>query len=106
MKIKTHKELAAFMAGVEVGRVFKMMEAGATKDFVWFESFNNQDQISVHFQDGSVYYESFPEGEENPLDEYKHHALIGIHTESKARAKELWTRHKAKKAEQQTKGAK
>lgn len=106
MKIKGQRELAAFMAGVEVGRIFKMVEGGFTESFVWFENFDESTQIAVWFESGAVYFESPAQDSVELYDDIRHDALQGIMLRAKQSAKTATRNHNAKKAEATEKGNK
>ena len=106
MKIKTHRELAAFMAGIEAGRLFKLMDGGRTDQFVWFENFEDMTHVAVYFCDGSVYFENHSSDPIEPEDDIRHHALQGMLSNALIRAKESFKHYEATKADAKEKGNK
>ena len=106
MKLKTERELTAFMLGIEAGRIFKMHHSGTNACCTFFENFDDDGVIAVYLSDGRIYYDS-PEAESvDGQEDYRHEALMGMHIRAKRDAKRAFEFYKAKQAEKATEGQK
>jgi len=75
MDIKTQRELAFFMAGIECGRMFNLMHSSTTKMGVHYETVEDDTGISISLMDGFISYEGDQEKWPNDI---RHAAVRGI----------------------------
>lgn len=106
MKLKTERELTAFMLGIEAGRIFKMHHGGSNPHCTFFQNFDDESVIAVYLSDGSVYFDASEAESVDGQEDYRHEALVGMHTRAKQSAKEAFEIYKAKQAEKATEGQK
>ncbi len=106
MKLKTERELTAFMLGIEAGRIFKMHHSGTNSCSTFFHNFDDDSVIAVYLSDGRIYFDS-PEAESGEgQEDYRHEALMGMHIRAKRDARRAFEFYKAKQAEKATEGQK
>lgn len=75
MDIKTQRELAFFMAGIECGRMFKLVHMSTSKVGLWFENQHDETALNVNLMCGFIGYEG--DNDEWPND-CRHAAVRGI----------------------------
>lgn len=84
MDIKTQRELAFFMAGIECGRMFKLIHMSTSKIGVWFENQHDETGLVINLISGFIGYEGCDDEWPNDL---RHPALRGILADAQRDAK-------------------
>ena len=84
MDIKTERELAFFMAGIECGRMFKLIHMSTSKLGVWFENQHDETGLVINLRCGFIGYEGCDDDWPNDL---RHSALRGILADAQIDAK-------------------
>ena len=78
MNIKTTRELAFFMAGIQAGRTLKVMYMGGSAKHLAFADLNESLQIVIHLRDGSIDVETCTDGDPAWFDDCRADALVGM----------------------------
>lgn len=102
MNIKTTRELAFFLAGIDAGRIFKVHDGCRTPTEIYLEKYGSDDQIIISLHDGSIHFETVLDDDDQWPDDLRAKALAGMLSEalqSANRAYKWHAEHKTKRAD-------
>lgn len=105
MNIKTTRELAFFLAGIDAGRIFKVYDGCNTSDHIYLEDYDSENRIVVCLRFGGIYFEDHDLEGDAYMNDYRHYALRGILESAHDSAKRCVKWHREETAKRAAGGA-
>jgi len=106
MKLKTTKEIAAFMAGIEAGRMFNLYHSHSNGSGVYWQTTESEtDGLWLQLHSGQVYFQCYDDSEDIWRDP-RPAAIEGIICRSYTDAQAAKKHYAQWQAEKQAKGGK